>query len=1149
MAESSNYDEFLKNLQEQILQYYTEPVKVKLWSLKDETMNSDIMESIDELTMSLVKKYLITNNKNKSTVFWASLSSLFVETSMSLLFEFIATKDYRNEDILTGEPKIQVPSDSADLTTPGQGLHHIPQDTINSLLLEVNRILRKGGLFLIREHDGLTDLIPVPDLAHSILNATTGVSVADEREEIRAFKVILVWRRIIEPAGSNNTHSYYMGRGDTTIDGMMCFHKDFLLQSSTMLSYQSALDQMETLKSTKLGLTKGQQFFVQQILSEMLSPKINMLIAFQPHLNKAKARKADLDLIPDETFVRAKALINKTKEGKVTPAESMTVDVVRDVQEPFHSNLDEAFEGQAVVVHSRHGVIVQLNKPQAKKEDRLHSGDLQITGTKHGSFITWDRDLVQQSLGLDQEHAQANDEHGHQTNVMINDQDSVAFYVRAPPSPDWAVTADNVKSGTPLSRVRHKSRSNSTESPAVTFYPKLEEKQLEMVVEVTENRSYRLSDYGNHATIMMKEGTVHDNLIFLDEGPMEFLEALLKDVSIKKALSDESLYMLMDKGIAGLEQSLSRVNLVELSETNSDMVWRTLSDLQKDPYTTAISTFSKITDKILFSHAKKEFRPEEEIAEPLQGESVGASLDISQSVHNEHGENSDWKPVTIKSKSCVMSSVQHLQRDPPLCQLDWKLHITSEGMVQEVPELLDKIFKGCIEDSVCGVVWKHLLVYYHWYHPSEVRKTNRKMRVESIIEQTEITSRGCSCTLLAPMCRCSTATCKTAHTGARDMCNKTCMRLAYSCNSGGLNLICSVETFLRVIVSTKRLRETIMLLYEEQAVVHFYSDPDDKEAIGVACACGCACICCNGSVCSKKCQGSPGHNTECRARHDLGISIEVVHFDMRSEICVCLGAMMPLYLPGNIKEVTILHSRKIHQHTPCPDVGCGVNRTSHAVKGDVKRNTKSDNGSHCDPCGNYIENPGVSHDVFRCLDPKGGKMSSLPLVNCHLSRKKEVQEMAVRGSSDEQVSSSHCDGHGSLRIVNRELVSQIKHRNLKIMDLEKRVETLEVSLREKKEQTAAEVLGEFLNIEVMSPEGSSNMETDTVTTYIQDTSSETGSDSIEDEVETPDAEKLKTTSVVVTAAVRKEGLEDGETIRYDVLRTVVLGTNPTVSSS
>ena len=129
-------------------------------------------------------------------------------------------------------------------------------------------------------------------------------------------------------------------------------------------------------------------------------------------------------------------------------------------------------------------------------------------------------------------------------------------------------------------------------------------------------------------------------------------------------------------------------------------------------------------------------------------------------------------------------------------------------------------------------------------------------------------------------------------------------------------------------------------------------------------------------------------------------------------------------------------------------------------------------------------------------------------------------------------------------------MSQVKHRNLKIMDLEKKVESLEASLREEKVQNAAEVLGEFLNIEVTSDEDSSQMETETVTTYLQDTSSETGNDSTEDETETPDAEdreKLKTTSVVVTAAVRKEGLEDGETIRYDVLRTMVVGTNPIVS--
>ena len=76
--------------------------------------------------------------------------------------------------------------------------------------------------------------------------------------------------------------------------------------------------------------------------------------------------------------------------------------------------------------------------------------------------------------------------------------------------------------------------------------------------------------------------------------------------------------MVSDKRTAALDQSLSELNLVSLLEgdrcaplkisilhqlrhrTNTEVVWRTISDFQKDPYTTGLSIFSKITDKILF---------------------------------------------------------------------------------------------------------------------------------------------------------------------------------------------------------------------------------------------------------------------------------------------------------------------------------------------------------------------------------------------------------------------------------------------------------------------------------------------------------------------------------------------------------------------
>ena len=82
-------------------------------------------------------------------------------------------------------------------------------------------------------------------------------------------------------------------------------------------------------------------------------------------------------------------------------------------------------------------------------------------------------------------------------------------------------------------------------------------------------------------------------------------------------------------------------------------------------------------------------------------------------------------------------------------------------------------------------------------------------------------------------------------------------------------------------------------------------------------------------------------------------------------------------------------------------------------------------------------------------------MNNLASVTTHPSRDKD---MAVQALNNEPDFTSHLDGFGSLRIVNRELVNQIKTRNQRIMELEDKVETLEISLRESKKHNAAEVL-------------------------------------------------------------------------------------------
>jgi hypothetical protein len=106
-----------------------------------------------------------------------------------------------------------------------QGLHHLPQNLLPTYLAEVLRVLKPGGLFIVREHDCSDELLPMLDLAHSVFNVLTGVSAKAEEREIRAFRSVDDWLEIIECSGFCNTQIYDVQLDDPTIDVMLCFYK------------------------------------------------------------------------------------------------------------------------------------------------------------------------------------------------------------------------------------------------------------------------------------------------------------------------------------------------------------------------------------------------------------------------------------------------------------------------------------------------------------------------------------------------------------------------------------------------------------------------------------------------------------------------------------------------------------------------------------------------------------------------------------------------------------------------------------------------------------------------------------------------------------------------------------------------------------
>ena len=120
----------------------------------------------------------------------------------------------------------RIPSQSVDIVVIMMGLHHFDQEQLPDVIRWVYRVLRPGGVFIVREHDALPNLVPMCDVAHAVFNAVTGVCFSDEQKEIRAFRPVEEWRRIITSFGFHDGYQFGKQVDDPTEDILMCFLKD-----------------------------------------------------------------------------------------------------------------------------------------------------------------------------------------------------------------------------------------------------------------------------------------------------------------------------------------------------------------------------------------------------------------------------------------------------------------------------------------------------------------------------------------------------------------------------------------------------------------------------------------------------------------------------------------------------------------------------------------------------------------------------------------------------------------------------------------------------------------------------------------------------------------------------------------------------------
>uniref|UniRef100_A0A8C1CE65 TBC1 domain family, member 15 n=1 Tax=Cyprinus carpio carpio TaxID=630221 RepID=A0A8C1CE65_CYPCA len=224
----------------------------------------------------------------------------------------------------------------------------------------------------------------------------------------------------------------------------------------------------------------------------------------------------------------------------------------------------------------------------------------------------------------------------------------------------------------------------------------------------------------SYITFRLKDGTALPAIHFHQGGSTAFLDSLRKLVQINESPDDESVLIVSTYSRA-FSQSFENL----LDDTNYGFVQK----FKKDPYTTTLGGFSKVTNYLFDAFRVPELeyhqRPAEEVAD-LLGEII-PGLEINQQ------EEPGFEVITRLD----LGPRPEVQRRGPVAMEEWAKYQDSEGRITNVPHLKDVIFKGGLCHAVRREAWKFLLGYFPWNSTHEERKLLQKRKTYAYVNRTD----------------------------------------------------------------------------------------------------------------------------------------------------------------------------------------------------------------------------------------------------------------------------------------------------------------------------------------------------------------------------------------------------------------------------
>jgi len=148
-----------------------------------------------------------------------AIGDIFERGGISKPWRYVPLEDY-------APISEHVASESLDLVSCYIGLHHCPLEKLEAFMASIHRVLRPGGVFILRDHDVKSkEMHQFVSLVHTVFNMGLFETWAFNQQEFRKFRPISEWVGLLNEVGLTDSGQRLLQANDPSDNTLLLFEK------------------------------------------------------------------------------------------------------------------------------------------------------------------------------------------------------------------------------------------------------------------------------------------------------------------------------------------------------------------------------------------------------------------------------------------------------------------------------------------------------------------------------------------------------------------------------------------------------------------------------------------------------------------------------------------------------------------------------------------------------------------------------------------------------------------------------------------------------------------------------------------------------------------------------------------------------------